>query len=26
LALDTQSKDAIILVRADTVSVKYYFE
>jgi hypothetical protein len=25
LALDTQSKDAIILVRADTVSAKYYF-
>ena len=25
LALDTQSKDAIILVRADTVSARYYF-
>ena len=25
LALDTQSKDAIILVRADTESAKYYF-
>jgi hypothetical protein len=25
LALDTQSKDAIILVRAGTVSAKYFF-